>query len=534
VASAALPFRRFLASADIDPSTMSLRRKFLLFGIMAFGMFMAILDIQIVAASLNAVQAGLSAGPDEIAWVQTSYLMAEVVMIPLSAFLVRALSTRWVFAASAALFTISSAMCGMAGSIEQMIAFRAIQGFVGGAMIPTAFATGFLLFEGKQRAFIPAIMGLVPTIAPAIGPTVGGWVTDAYSWRWIFFMNIVPGVFITIAVPLLGRIDKGDLSMLKRIDWLHLVSLIVFLAGLQYMLEEGPRHDWFNDAKTAIAGWASLIGFCVFLERSLFGAHPLVNLRPFKRRTFAIACFFNTVIGFGLYASVYLTPLFLGRVRGFNSTEIGQTVFVQGIAMTCSIPFIVLLTQRVDTRVLIVLGLTGFAVSLWMTTGISPQWGFEQLFWCQALRGFSMMFCAVPAVGFGIGTAPPEEVGDASGLFNLSRNMGGAVGIALVNTWLQDMGKTHWLRLSEAMASAPQGASEMMSGMTAIMGQMTADAGQATLMAESMVNRILVQQSTALAFDDAFGRMALLFVCALPLALLAKPPPIGGEAVAAH
>jgi DHA2 family multidrug resistance protein len=205
-----------------------------------------------------------------------------------------------------------------------------------------------------------------------------------------------------------------------------------------------------------------------------------------------------------------------------------------GVAMTCSIPFIVLLSQRVDLRILVGLGLAGFATSLWLTTGITPQWGFDELLWSQALRGFSMMFCAVPAVNFAIGTAPPEEVGDASGLFNLTRNLGGAVGIALVNTWLQDMGRTHWLRISEAMASAPQGATEMISGMTVMMGQFTSDAGQATLMAQSMVNRILLQQSTAMAFDDAFGWMAIIFLCAIPLSLLAKPPPLGQGPLSQH
>src|SRR6266481_5337611 len=192
-------------------------RKLAIFAIMAFGQFMALLDTQIVAASLNSIQAGLSAGPDEIAWVQTAYLMAEIVMIPLAAFLSQAISTRWLFTLSAVLFTLSSLLCGMAWSIESMTIFRAVQGFVGGAMVPTVFATGFALFTGKRRAMIPAVLGMVSTLAPTLGPTVGGWITDTMSWRWLFFINVFPGAAIAILVPLVGKVDEANPSMLKRI-----------------------------------------------------------------------------------------------------------------------------------------------------------------------------------------------------------------------------------------------------------------------------------------------------------------------------
>src|SRR6201991_674745 len=229
---------------DVSINRMDLptARKFLIFGIMAFGQFMALIDIQIVAASLNDVQAGLSAGPDEISWVQTGYLMAELVMIPLSAFLAQALSTRWAFALSAALFTIASALCGAAWDIDSMVAFRIVQGFVGGAMIPTVFATGFALFSGKQRAMIPAILGMISVLAPTLGPTVGGWITDAMGWRWVFFINVAPGTLVTILTLLLIRVDSPNLAMLKRIDWVHLASMAVALAGLEYVLEEGPKN----------------------------------------------------------------------------------------------------------------------------------------------------------------------------------------------------------------------------------------------------------------------------------------------------
>src|ERR1700743_825000 len=194
--------------APIDPMALPDARKFLIFGVMAFGQFMALIDIQIVAASLNDVQAGLSAGPDEISWVQTGYLMAELVMIPFSAFLAQSLSTRWLFALSAGLFTIASMLCGLAWDIQSMIAFRVVQGFVGGAMVPTVFATGYALFSGPQRAMIPAILGLVSVLAPTMGPTVGGWLTEIAGWRWIFYINILPGVAVTLLTLAVVRVDR--------------------------------------------------------------------------------------------------------------------------------------------------------------------------------------------------------------------------------------------------------------------------------------------------------------------------------------
>src|SRR4051812_28822021 len=204
---------------------------------MAFGQFMALIDIQIVAASLNDVQAGLSAGPDEISWVETGYLMAELGMIPFSAFLAQALSTRWLFTLSAGLFTLASALCGMAWDIQSMVAFRVVQGFVGGAMVPTVFAVGFSMFSGKQRAMIPAILGMVSVLAPTLGPTVGGWLTETVGWRSIFYVNIVPGAAVTVLSVLLIKVDRANLSMLKRIDYSHLAAMAVFLGGLEYVLE---------------------------------------------------------------------------------------------------------------------------------------------------------------------------------------------------------------------------------------------------------------------------------------------------------
>src|SRR5271156_682520 len=341
----------------IDLATLPKARKFLIFGVMAFGQFMALLDIQIVAASLNDLQAGLSAGPDEISWVQTAYLMAELVMIPFSAYLAQAISTRWLFSLSAALFTLSSVLCGFAWNIQSMIAFRVLQGFTGGAMVPSFFAVGFTLFSGKERAMIPAILGAVSVLAPTLGPTVGGLITDSLGWRWIFFINVLPGIAVAVLSSLLVRIDTGELKMFRRIDWAHLIAMAVFLAGLEYVLEEGPRLDWFGDSRIVVAAWVSFVAFLLFLERSFFSSSPIVRLSPFRKPTFAFACLFNLVIGFGIYSSTYLIPVFLGRVRGYNSLDIGTTVFVTGISQVLGTIVAARLSQRIDPRLMIVPGL---------------------------------------------------------------------------------------------------------------------------------------------------------------------------------
>ena len=375
-------------------------RKLLIFGIMAFGQFMALLDIQIVAASLNSIQSGLSAGPDEIAWVQTAYLMAEIVMIPLAAYLSQALSTRWLFTASAVLFTLASLLCGFAWSIQSMTIFRAIQGFVGGAMVPTVFATGFTMFSGKERAMIPAILGVVSTLAPTLGPTVGGWITETLSWHWLFFINVVPGAFIAIALPLLGKVDEPNLGMLKRIDWLHVISLAVFLGCLQYVLEEGPRHQWLEDQNIMLAAWISFVGALVFFERSYYSLLPVLKLTPFRRPTFAIACALSVVIGMGLYGATYPTPIFLGRVRGYSSLDIGTTVFITGVFMSLGAPLAARLTTILDQRIVIAVGFSLFALACWMFSDIGPQWGFWEMFWPQAITiRWSRMVVSLAASG---------------------------------------------------------------------------------------------------------------------------------------
>lgn len=506
------------------PAALPLSRKYLIFAVLAFGQFMALLDIQIVAASLNDVQAGLSAGPDEISWVQTAYLMAELVMIPFSAFLGQAMSTRWLFALSAALFTLSSVACGVAWSIGSMIAFRAVQGFVGGAMVPTVFAVGFTIFEGKQRALIPAILGVVSVLAPTIGPTVGGIITDTLGWRWIFFINVAPGLMVTVLTILLVDVDRADPTMFGRIDWSHLASMAVALGGLEYVLEEGPRKDWFGDQTILIAAWLSAVAFGLFVERSLYSKNPIVRVSPFRDRTFAFACVFNLVIGFGIYASTYLLPVFLGRVRGFNSLEIGTTVFVVGISQLLSTVIAAWSSNHVDRRIVIAIGLTGFAASLWLTSFMASNWGFRELLVPQLARGLFVMLCIVPSVGMALSAFQGPELRSASGLFNLMRNLGGAIGIATVNTWLGDASRTQVARFGEALGHSGRGMQDFVQAAAARMATVTPDPDRASLMARAALGRVIGREALTIAFDEVFRVMAWMFVIALVMVPFCRVP----------
>ena len=503
------------AAPGFSPSDLPTARKFLIFSIMAFGMFLALIDIQIVAASLNDVQAGLSAGPDEISWVQTSYLIAELVMIPFSAFLTQALSTRWLFSASAALFTLSSIGCGLAWNIESMIFFRALQGFTGGAMVPTVFSTGFALFKGKQQALIPAILGMVSVLAPTLGPTVGGVVTEWLDWRWIFFINIVPGVLVAIGALMFIDVDKANFPMLKRIDWVHLFSMAIALGCLEYVLEEGPRQNWFSDPDIQISAWFSLVAFVLFLERSFYSKNPIVRLTPFRDPTFTFACVFNLVIGFGLYASTYLTPVFLGRIRDFNSLQIGTTVFVVGIGQFFSTIMAARLIGKVDRRILITAGLLGFSTSMWLTTQVTPEWGADQFLWPQIIRGLFIMLCIVPSVNMALTAFQGPELRYASGLFNLMRNLGGAIGIATVNTWLQDWTREHTAHFGDVLGRYGDEAQTVIGGLAARIGQLTPDSAHALLMAKNLFGIKVANEAFTMAFNDAFMVMAWMFLAAL-------------------
>lgn len=347
-------------------------RDWLGFLCMVGGMFMAILDIQIVASSLSEIQAGLSASADEISWVQTAYLIAEVVMIPLSGFLARLLSTRILFVASALGFTAMSFACAFAWSIESMILFRALQGFLGGAMIPTVFATSFKVFPPERRAAVSVMIGLVATMAPTLGPTFGGYLTELASWHWLFLVNILR-FLVAGAVWLLIDVDRPNPKLWAGFDVLGLALMATFLGTLEYVLEEGPREDWLQDQLIAGLSLVCVLAALAFFWRMLTYRQPIVDLRAYRDRNFALGSLYSFVIGIGLYGAVYLLPLFLARVRGLNSLQIGEIMMVTGACQFLSAPIAGALSNRMDLRAMLAFGLTLFSLGVYLTASSPPR-----------------------------------------------------------------------------------------------------------------------------------------------------------------
>jgi DHA2 family multidrug resistance protein len=509
----------------IDP------RRLLTFFFMVFGMFMAILDIQIVSASLTEIQAGLAASSDEVAWVQTAYLIAEVVMIPLSGFLSRALGTRMLFGISAAGFTVASLMCGLSGSINEMIVWRAAQGFIGGGMIPTVFATAFTIFPRSKLGIISPMIGLVATLAPTIGPTIGGYLTNAFSWHWLFFVNIVPGIVVTLAAFLLIDFDKPDYKLLDNFDWAGLISMAGFLGALEYVLEEGPRNDWFSDQSILFFAWVSGFSAALFFYRAFTAKQPIVDLSAFADRNFALGSLFSFVLGIGLYGLTLVYPLYLAQIRGYDALMIGETMFVSGLAMFLTAPVAGRLSGKADPRLMLLAGFVFFAVGTYWMTWLTRDWDFWELLWPQIFRGVGLMLAMVPINNVALGTLSADRVKNASGLYNLTRNLGGAFGLAGIYTFLNDRTDLHIHRLHENFTAARQPAVEALNTMVAKFSAYGADAQAMALKQMTMVAH---RQAVVMSFADLFLALTVLFVGLAALAVLVKKPVAAAGAGGGH
>ena len=495
------------ASAAKPPSVLP-------FVVMTAGMFIALLDIQIVASSLQDIGGGLSAGQDEISWVQTAYLIAEIIMIPLSGWLTRVFSTRWLFTISAGGFTLTSMLCGLAWDIHSMILFRALQGLLGASMIPTVFTSSFHYFQGPRRVYSAAVIGTIAAIAPTLGPVIGGWITDALGWRWLFYVNLLPGLAITALVPMLVRIDKPDLSLLRGADYLGIALMAVGLGNLEYVLEEGTRWNWFDDGVIRASAWVAALALAAFVARSLTYRNPVVDLRALGNRNFALGCFLSFITGLGIFTTIYLTPLFLGYVRGYSAWQTGAALFSTGLASLAGTPVYIVLARRFDTRWLMMAGLACFGLSMWSFSFITHDWGGAELLLPQLLRGFPQVFAVAPSVTLGLGSLPPERLKYASGLFNMMRNLGGAVGIAISAAIINDQTNLHFLRIASHLTPANGAMDRLVDGMAARYAVLpgAVDAGhQAAL---QRLWHLAYREASTLAYADAFRTIMLAFVVA--------------------
>jgi MFS transporter, DHA2 family, multidrug resistance protein len=473
---------------------------------MCIGMFMAILDVQVVATSLPTIQSALDIDPDQMSWIQTAYLIAEVVAIPLTGFLTRVLSMRWLFVASLMLFVVASAGCAMSNSFPLLVSWRVIQGFSGGTLIPSVFSAVFILFPQKRQSVATTIAGVLAVLAPTVGPIVGGWLTETYSWHWLFLINVVPGLLAAfVATASLPRraLDRAEL---RNLDPLALAMMATGLVALELALKDAPTSGW---SSLHVAGLLTLSLFsgCVFVWRSLYRTRPLVELRNFQDRNFVIGSTLSFILGMGLFGSVYLMPVFLAFVRGHNALEIGVTMLVTGIAQLLTAPIAVALERRLDPRLLSAAGFALFAVGIAMSAFQTPRSDFDAMVWPQIVRGVAIMFCLLPPTRLALGTLSLDRVPDASGLFNLMRNLGGAIGIALIDTIIytrsEPLGQALWDRLQ----SGDRGAAIFVG---APMQMISGHAGVFDTDARSLLDPLVQTAATVQALNEAWLVLAIL------------------------
>jgi DHA2 family multidrug resistance protein len=420
------------------------------FGAMCVGMFMAILDIQVVASSLAAIATALDIPRERLGWIQTSYLMAEVIAIPLTGILTRAFTLRVMFAAATFGFTIASLGCAFSTSMTALIGWRVAQGLFGGMLIPAVFTSVFIMMPEKDRLRATTIAGVFALLAPSLGPVVGGWLTETHSWHWIFLINIPPGLAVTGVVAWTVRIGAPDRTALRHLDFLGLVCFAAFLALLELALNEGPRHHWRGGFVMAVIA-ACIVSGALGIWRCLACAHPFVHLRRFGDARFATGCLFSFVLGIGLYGSVFLMALFLGLVRGHAPLLVGEILMVTGVAQLLAAPLSAWAETRAPARLLTALGFGLFGLGLLANGFTTPQTDATGLFWPQVLRGAALMLCLLPATRLALDHWPARDVPDASALFNLIRNLGGAIGIALIDTMVEERTADHAARLIEKL-----------------------------------------------------------------------------------
>lgn len=491
------------AADQVSPRTI------IAFFAMIVGMFMAILDIQIVASSLSVIAAGLSASGDELSWIQTSYLIAEVIIIPITGFAAKLLSTRISYFIAALGFTVMSILCSLAWNIESMIVFRALQGFFGGAMIPTAFGVVFIIFPKRMHTKVTMIVGLVVTVAPTIGPTLGGYITEVSSWHFMFLLNVIPGIFVCTIVYQYVDFDKPNYKLLKNFDFLGIILMAVSLGALQYVLEEGNKKGWLEDNYILFLSILVVITFVWLLIRELTCKNPIIDLSAFKNKNFSFGCIYSFILGVGLYGVVYLLPLFLFTIAGYNTLQIGITMVVTGIFQFASAPLAGKMVDiGVDKRIILALGFATFAFGCYLNSFLTAESKYWEMFVPQMVRGLALMFCFMPINDLALGTMRKDEVQNASGLYNLTRNLGGAIGLAIINSLIISNSKIYAQSMKENMSFTSQQVQEKIKFFIQMLIGKVNDPDTAAVM---LLNDVVEREAFIIAINNVFVIIAILF-----------------------
>jgi DHA2 family multidrug resistance protein len=500
----------------------------------ALGALMATLDISITNTALPQIQGEIGATGTEGTWISTGYLVSEVVMIPLAAWLTRVFGLRNFLLANAALFIIFSMMCGLADNLPQMIIGRVGQGFTGGALIPTAQTIIATRLPRHQMPIGMAAFGSIVLLGPMLGPVIGGWLAENISWSWCFFLNL-PVCAALMGLLILG-LDKEHVRwpLFLNADWLGIAGLAVGLSCLTIVLEEGQRERWFESQTIIILSIMTVAGFIMLAIAQWRNPEPVIKLRLLLNKNYASVIFIVVVVGASLYSVLYLLPQFLSNIAGYNAEQAGFVMLLSGLPAFLMMPFLPRLLQRFSVRSLVMLGLVCFSTSCMLNIEVTAQSTGPDFVWSQILRGFGLVFCMMPLNQASMAAVSSAESGDAAGLYNMARNIGGSIGLALLGTFIDRRSNLHTSTLREALTANSIAVQERIAGSAASLLPRTGDMAYARMQATSQLALQTAQQGLVITYGEAFFTLGVIMICCIPLAIFLKKPKPGANMLGAH
>ena len=499
-----------------------------------FATFMEVLDTTVVNVSLPHIAGTLSVTIDEATWVLTSYLVANAIILPMTGWLAGRFGRKNLLMLSVIGFTGASFLCGLAPNLGSLVVFRIVQGATGGALQPLSQAVLLEAFPPHDRGKAMGFWGLGIVVAPILGPVVGGWLTDNYSWRWVFYINIPVGV-ASIVMTKMFIFDPPYLrSESRRIDYWGLGMLTVGIGALQYVLDKGQEDDWFESTTITVLAIIAAATLIALIVHELTTDEPVVDLRLFKERSYAVGVFLMTVLGFVMYGSIVLLPIMLQTLLGYPSMQAGIAMAPRGIGSFFMMPMTGLMTGRFDARKLLTIGLVvGGGTLLWLSR-LNLQAGYWDFFWPQLIQGAGMSLLFVPLTTVAMDRIPRERMGYATSLFNLMRNIGGSIGIAITGTMLARNSKATAAILSANVTPYDPATQSMLAQMKGAFMAAGADATTATARAYAAMAGLLQRQAAMVAFVGIFQLLGLMFIVLVPLVLLMKRPRRAGAPAGAH
>jgi MFS transporter, DHA2 family, multidrug resistance protein len=487
------------------------------------GSFMAILNIQITNASLLNIEGGIGTGVDNGSWISTSYLIGEIIVIPLTDYLSRVFSFRIYMLVSATLFAVFSVACAFTHDLPSMIATRGLQGFAGGVLIPMAFTLVLTKLPKAQQPVGLAIFALSVTFAPAIGPTIGGYLTENYGWRTIFFVNVIPTAVMVTALYLTLERQPMQLKLLKEGDWAGIVTMAIGLSALQTVLEEGNKDDWFSSPFILRLAVVAVVSLTLFVWIELVTERPLIRLRLLKQRNFGFGTIAMTLLGFALFGSVYMLPAYLGQAQGYNAEQIGSVMAWTGLPQLILIPLVPKLMQRFDTRYIAFTGLMVFAYSCFMNATMSLDYAGDQLWIPNIVRAIGQAMVLTPLTSVTTGDLAPQDAAAASGISNMLRNLGGAIGTAVLATVITKREQFHSNIIGQSVTLGREEVRNRIAAMTDyFMSHGVPDPAAAHGQAIVALGNTVKRQALVMGFSDTFVVLGTVLVLAAFVVLLTR------------